>query len=66
MPQFDVFSFSVQVFWILVGFFVFYFFILKLYLVTISEALKLRKNLVKKSYIKYNIYDYILSLVFIK
>jgi len=45
MPQFDFYSFSVQIFWILVGFSLFYFFILRFYLVPVSEVLKWRKKL---------------------
>lgn len=74
MPQFDFFSFSTQVFWILIGFFSFYFFILKYYLVKVAETLKLRKVLKKKKILKnfylidYHInnaisYDHILSLI---
>lgn len=64
MPQFDFFAFSTQVFWILVGYFAFYFFILKFFLVNISETIKLRKSLIKKVAKKDNSYDYILSLIF--
>ena len=60
MPQFDFFSFSTQVFWILVGFFSFYFFILKFYLVKIAETLKLRRLLKKKIFLKNISYDYVL------
>jgi F0F1-type ATP synthase membrane subunit b/b' len=66
MPQFDFFSFSTQVFWILIGFFSFYFFILKFYLVKIGQTLKLRRILTKKKNSKNISYDYILSLIFKK
>jgi hypothetical protein len=66
MPQFDFFSFSTQVFWTLVGFFSFYFFILKFYLVKIAQTLKLRRILKKKNFSKNISYDYILSLIFKK
>lgn len=45
MPQFDFYSFSVQIFWILFGFSFFYFVILRFYLVPVSEVLKWRKKL---------------------
>lgn len=63
MPQFDIFSFSTQVVWTLLGFFSFYFFILKFYLVKIAETLKLRRILNIKKLEKKNTYDYILSLI---
>lgn len=66
MPQFDFFSFSTQVFWILIGFFSFYFFILKYYLVRVAQTLKLRRVLKKKVISKNISYDYILSLIFKK
>jgi len=44
MPQFDFHSFSVQVFWTLFGFFVFYFSILKNFLSNISALFKLRSK----------------------
>jgi hypothetical protein len=66
MPQFDFFSFSTQVFWILIGFFSFYFFVLKFYLVKIGQTLKLRRILKRKSFLKNISYDYILSLIFKK
>ena len=59
MPQFDFFSFSTQVFWILIGFFSFYFFVLKFYLVKIAETLKLRRILKKKSFLPNISYEYI-------
>jgi hypothetical protein len=66
MPQFDFFSFSTQVFWTLTGFFVFYFFVLKFYLVKIGQILKLRKIFKKKNFLKSTNYDCILSLIFQK
>lgn len=63
MPQFDFFSFSTQIFWILIGFFSFYFFILKYYLVKIAQTLKLRRVLKKKISLKNVSYDYVLSLI---
>ena len=42
MPQFDFHSFSVQVFWTLFSFFVFYFVILKNFLSNLSALFKLR------------------------
>ena len=66
MPQFDFYSFSTQVFWILIGFYSFHFFILKFYLAKTAEALKLRKALKNKKKTKNISYDYILSLIFKK
>ena len=63
MPQFDFFSFSTQVFWILIGFFSFYFFILKYYLVQVAQTIKLRRVLKKKVFLKNVSYEYILSLI---
>jgi hypothetical protein len=45
MPQFDFYSFSVQVFWTLSGFFLFYFIFLGDLLVKLSALLKLRSKL---------------------
>ena len=63
MPQFDYFSFSTQVFWILVAFFSFYFFVVKFYLAKVAETLKIRRTLKKKNFSKNVSYDYILSLI---
>jgi hypothetical protein len=45
MPQFDFYSFSGQVFWTLLGFFIFYFFVLRFYLTSFSEMFKMRQKL---------------------
>jgi hypothetical protein len=45
MPQFDFFTFSVQNFWTLFSFFIFYFFTLYFYLGYTSEILKSRNKL---------------------
>ena len=45
MPQFDFYSFSVQVFWTLSGFFLFYFLFLGDLLAKLSALLKLRSKL---------------------
>jgi hypothetical protein len=45
MPQFDFYSFSGQVFWTLLGFFIFYFFVLRFYLTGFSEMFKMRHKL---------------------
>lgn len=45
MPQFDAYSFSGQIFWTLLGFFVFYFFVLNVYVVHFSEVFKMRQKL---------------------
>jgi len=64
MPQFDFFAFSTQVFWILIGFFSFYFFILKFFLVKIAESIKLRNILIKRARLKNISYEYMISLIF--
>lgn len=46
MPQFDSYSYSGQVFWTLVGFYLFYFFVLNFYLVQFSEVFKMRQKLI--------------------
>ena len=46
MPQFDSYSFSGQTFWSLLGFFVFYFFVLNSYLIRFSELFKMRQKLI--------------------
>jgi Plant ATP synthase F0 len=45
MPQFDSYSFSGQIFWTLLGFFIFYFFVLNFYVVHLSEVVKMRQKL---------------------
>ncbi len=45
MPQFDSYSYSSQVFWALLGFYLFYFFVLNFYLVQFSEVFKMRQKL---------------------
>jgi succinate dehydrogenase/fumarate reductase cytochrome b subunit len=45
MPQFDFDCFSTQIFWSLSGFFIFYFLVLRYYVVLIGEALKFRSKL---------------------
>ena len=45
MPQFDFYSFSTQIFWVLFFFVFFYFFILRLYLVVFSQADKINNKL---------------------
>ena len=44
MSQFDFHSFSVQIFWVLIGFFVFYFTNLKDYLSNLALLLKIRSK----------------------
>lgn len=46
MPQFDSYSYSGQVFWTLIGFYLFYFFILNFYLVQFAEVFKMRQKLI--------------------
>jgi phage shock protein PspC (stress-responsive transcriptional regulator) len=45
MSQFDFYTFSVQVFWTLSGFFTFYFFILRYYLTSFAAMFKMREKL---------------------
>lgn len=42
MSQFDFYTFSVQVFWTLSGFFIFYFFVLRFYLANFASLFKIR------------------------
>jgi len=51
MPQFDAFSFSGQVFCILLGFSFFYFFILRIYLINFAEMFKFRQKLLNKYFL---------------
>ena len=57
MPQFDFYSFPSQVFWTLIGFFIFYFFILKNYIVKFSELFKMRQKLYILTKFKINSVD---------
>jgi hypothetical protein len=45
MPQFDLYSFAGQVFWLLISFFFLYFFISYYYLLNFSQLFKMRKKL---------------------
>lgn len=45
MPQFDFYSFSTQVFYVLIGFTFFHFFILNFIVISYSQVLKLRQKL---------------------
>jgi hypothetical protein len=45
MPQFDFYCFSVQIFWVLLGFFMFYFFMQRYYVKSTFETFKIRKKL---------------------
>ena len=53
MPQFDFYSFSGQIFWTLLGFYLFYFFVLHFYLTNFSEMFKMRQKLAT-TYVKEN------------
>jgi hypothetical protein len=44
MPQFDFFSFFVQIFWLTIGSFGFYLMYLKFFLRNSSEAIKIRQK----------------------
>jgi len=48
MPQFDIYIIFSQVFWFILKFFIFYSLILKMYIVQLAEALKIRKKLQNK------------------
>jgi F0F1-type ATP synthase membrane subunit b/b' len=45
MPQFDFFSFFVQIFWLTIGSFVFYLVYLKLIIKNSSEVIKMRQKI---------------------
>ncbi len=45
MPQFDFFSFFVQIFWLTVGSFVFYLVYLKLIIKNSAEVIKMRQKI---------------------
>lgn len=45
MPQLDIYIISSQIFWLLIKFNIFYFFILKSYIVEISKTFKFRNKL---------------------
>jgi hypothetical protein len=45
MPQFDFYSFSTQVFYVLLGFTFFHFYVLNFIVVSYSQVLKLRQKL---------------------
>jgi len=47
MPQFDFYCFSVQVFWTLSTFFIFYFYCLQNLISKLCELLKIRSKLLK-------------------
>jgi hypothetical protein len=48
MPQFDFYSFSTQIFWVLLGFILLYFFLLRLYVVNFSRYNKYYQKLSSK------------------
>ncbi len=54
MPQFDFYTFSVQIFWTILSFFTLYFVLLKFLLARVSETLKFRKKLLLLSTQKKN------------
>lgn len=45
MPQLDIYIISTQIFWLLIKFNIFYFFMLKSYIVEISKTFKFRNKL---------------------
>ena len=45
MPQFDFYSFSTQVFYVLLGFTIFHFYVLNFIIISYSKVLKLRQKL---------------------
>lgn len=72
MPQFDFYSFSTQVFYVLLGFTFFHFYILNFIVVSYSQVLKLRQKLFnaylnensKKNNSSNSLYDSFISLIF--
>lgn len=73
MPQFDFYSFSTQIFYVLLGFTFFHFFILNFVVISYAQVLKLRQklfNIYLNAFSEVNkhsksVYDSIISLVFI-
>ena len=45
MPQLDIYIISTQIFWLLIKFNLFYFFMLKTYIVEVSKTFKFRNKL---------------------
>lgn len=73
MPQFDFYSFSTQVFYILLGFTIFHFFILNFIVISYAKVLKFRQKLFN-TYLNNSLevsksskpaYDFIILLFFI-
>lgn len=72
MPQFDFYSFSTQVFYVLLGFTIFHFFILNFIVISYAQVLKLRQklfNIYLNNSLEFNnstksVYDSIIFLVF--
>lgn len=48
MPQFDFYSFSTQIFWVLAGFITMYFFLLRMYVVNFSRYNKYSEKLANR------------------
>ncbi len=70
MPQFDFYSFSTQIFYVLLGFIFFHFFILNYIVISYAQVLKLRQKLFN-TYLAVNTnkttkssYDLIISMLF--
>ena len=70
MPQFDFFSFFVQIFWLTVGSFVFYLVYLKLILKNTAQVIKMRQKInsfiIKMKEQKSTSFIYNSTLVFFK
>ena len=49
MPQFDFYSFSVQIFWILISFTFFYFYLFSQSIIYFSELLKFKFKILLKN-----------------
>lgn len=73
MPQFDFYSFSTQVFYVLLGFTIFHFYILNFVVISYSQVLKLRQKLFN-TYLNEkfkgvdsskSVYDSFISLIFL-
>ena len=66
MPQFDFFTFVTQGFWFINTFFVFYFIVLRTYIVKYSEVLKMREKIIlekEQKRAKVNLYDHFISAI---
>ena len=70
MPQFDIYSFSSQCFWVLFIFYLVYFVLVYYYVVSIASVLKIRQKLIslysisnKKDFVSLNLFDKYISFI---